>query len=87
MRRIFVLLGMALCLASAEASAQEISSRAANLQVGGRLHSQYSASSVGAAHNDFFFRRVRLTLDMGVTDFDAYHDHPGVPLMQDFFLG
>ncbi len=69
MRRIFVLLGMALCLASAEASAQEISSRAANLQVGGRLHSQYSASSVGAAHNDFFFRRVRLTLDMGVTDF------------------
>ena len=25
--------------------------------------------------------------DMGVTDFDAYHDHPGVPLMQDFFLG
>lgn len=75
-RMLFVLLGMALILGATEASAQEISSRAANIRFGGRLHSQYSASSVSAADNDFFFRRVRLTFDIGVTDFFSARIQP-----------
>lgn len=51
------------------AAQTEISSRAATLQVGGRLHWQYQASSVRAAPNDFFIRRARINLDVTFGDF------------------
>jgi hypothetical protein len=52
------------------ASAQnEIRARAATITVGGRLHTQYSASSVSGAQDDFFFRRARISLDILVNDF------------------
>jgi len=47
----------------------EVSGRGASLRIGGRLHSQYSVSSIDAATNDFFFRRVRLIVDLTVNDF------------------
>jgi hypothetical protein len=70
MRRIISALAvLTVGLPAAQASAQDISSRFGDLRIGGRLHSQYTASSVAEAENDFFFRRVRLTFDMDVTDF------------------
>ncbi len=51
------------------AAQTEISSRAATLQVGGRLHWQYQASSVRAAPNDFFIRRARINVDAAFNDF------------------
>ena len=69
MRRISAaLLGLALTAPVCEASAQEISARAAEIRFGGRLHAQYSTSSVDNTQNDFFFRRVQLTADATVTD-------------------
>lgn len=46
-----------------------ISSRAATLQIGGRLHTQYQGSSVDGAVNDFFIRRARLIVDGTFNDF------------------
>lgn len=40
-----------------------ISSRAATLTLGGRLHTQYQGSSVDGAVSDFFIRRARLIAD------------------------
>jgi hypothetical protein len=53
-----------------DASAQiaTVTGRAGSLQLGGRLHSQYSASSIEAADNDFFLRRARLRVDAEITD-------------------
>lgn len=77
MRRLFIaLLGVALCMASAEGSAQEISARSANIRIGGRLHAQYSASSVSSAVNDFFLRRARLIADISVSDFFSARVQP-----------
>lgn len=46
-----------------------ISSRAATLTLGGRLHTQYQGSSVDGAVNDFFIRRARLVADATFNDF------------------
>lgn len=46
-----------------------ISSRAATLQIGGRLHTQYRSSSVDAADSDFFIRRARVIVDGTFNDF------------------
>jgi len=64
-----LLLGLATTVAfQVPAHAQDISARGADIRIGGRLHSQYSASSVAAAESDFFFRRARLIADVTVTD-------------------
>jgi hypothetical protein len=47
----------------------QVSGRGATLRIGGRLHSQYTVSSIDAATNDFFFRRARLIVDLTVNDF------------------
>ena len=47
----------------------EISTRAATLRVGGRLHWQYQASSVEGADDDFFIRRARINVDVTLNDF------------------
>ncbi|MCY3546782.1 MAG: porin [Gemmatimonadetes bacterium] len=47
----------------------EISARSAEVRFGGRLHSQFATSSAeGGKSTDFFTRRARFTLDIGVTD-------------------
>lgn len=47
----------------------EISARSAQVRFGGRLHSQFATSSAeGGKSTDFFTRRARFTLDIGVTD-------------------
>lgn len=46
-----------------------ISARAATITLGGRLHTQYQASSVAAGENDFFIRRARLNADLVFNDF------------------
>jgi len=47
----------------------QVSGRGASLRIGGRLHSQYTVSSVDAATNDLFTRRARLIVDLTVNDF------------------
>ena len=47
----------------------QVSGRGASLRVGGRIHSQYTVSSIDGATNDFFFRRVRLIVDLTINDF------------------
>lgn len=70
MRRIFVWTGaILLLLAPTALEAQTISSRAASLTLGGRLHTQYQGSSVDGAVNDFFIRRARVLVDASFTDF------------------
>jgi hypothetical protein len=91
MRRLLIALsGVALSLPAAQLSAQEISARAADIRLGGRLHAQYSASSVGEAENDFFFRRVRLIADINVTDFFSARVQPdfagGKAALQDAYV-
>jgi len=77
MRRIFIALSLVtLGTPPVEAAAQEISARYADVRLGGRMHAQYSASSVSGAENDFFFRRVRLTADVNVTDFFSARIQP-----------
>lgn len=46
-----------------------ITSRAATLTIGGRLHTQYQGSSVDGAVNDFFIRRARIVADATFNDF------------------
>jgi hypothetical protein len=46
-----------------------VSGRGASLTVGGRLHSQYSISSIDGATNDFLIRRARLIVDLTINDF------------------
>lgn len=47
----------------------EISARSAQVRFGGRLHSQFATSSAeGGKSTDFFTRRARFTLDIGVSD-------------------
>lgn len=71
MRRTIVWTAAALvALAPAALEAQTtISSRAATLRLGGRLHTQYQGSSVDGAVNDFFIRRARLVGDATFGDF------------------
>jgi len=70
LRRLGLLLAvLGLVLPSPLIAQLEVSGRAASLRIGGRVHSQYSASSIGAATNDFFLRRARLIVDLTVDDF------------------
>lgn len=61
---------VAFCLGGAgDLHAQDdVSGRAADIRIGGRLHTQYSTSSVDGTVADFFFRRARFTFDMDLTD-------------------
>lgn len=61
--------GLLLFTAGALSAQTEISSRASRITVGGRLHTQYAASSVDPGADEFFFRRARLTADVAFTDF------------------
>lgn len=45
-----------------------VTGRGATLEIGGRLHTQYSASSIEAADNDFLIRRARITADATIDD-------------------
>jgi hypothetical protein len=70
LRRLARLTAMLALLLPLPLSAQfEVSGRGATLQVGGRLHYQYTNSSIDGATNDFFFRRARLIVDLTVNDF------------------
>ena len=63
MRR-FVLSMLALLVVAVPAGAQTtISSRAADITLGGRLHGQYETSSVDGVGSTFFLRRARLNAD------------------------
>ena len=65
-----------------DAAAQmAVTGRAATLEVGGRLHTQYHASSLEVADNDFFIRRARLRADAAIDDWI------GGTLMVDFAGG
>ncbi len=91
MRRTLIALSLlALSVPSIQASAQEISARDASIRLGGRMHAQYSASSVSEAENDFFFRRVRLIADISVTDFFSARIQPdfagGQTQLQDAYV-
>lgn len=85
-------LSLALVLAvPLNASAQnEIRARAATITLGGRLHTQYSSSSVSGAEDDFFFRRARISVDILVNDFLDGKIEPdfagGRALLQDTFF-
>lgn len=70
MRRLSILPAAAALFISFPVHAQvDISARAANIRIGGRLHSQYATSSVGSYDDQFFFRRVRIIADVTVSDF------------------
>lgn len=72
MRRLSLVLlaGAALLLTAGAAAAQTtISSRAASIRFGGRLHTQYAMSSVESFNDQFFFRRARIIADITVSDF------------------
>jgi hypothetical protein len=91
MRRTLIALSMvALSFPTVQASAQEISARDASIRFGGRMHAQYSASSVGEAENDFFFRRVRLTVDVDISEFFTARIQPdfagGETQLQDAYV-
>ena len=66
----------------------EISSRAASIRVGGRLHSQFAASSAeGEKSTDFFMRRARLILEISVTEYlDGRVQHDFVAGLQDAYF-
>ena len=93
MRRYITLLGL-LCLplgTPQSASAQtEITARGASIRLGGRLQAQYSTSSVDAAAQDFFFRRVRLIADVTLNDFVSGRVQPdfvgGTAKLQDTYV-
>ena len=57
-RSIITILSLTLSLVPTDVSGQDISARSASIRMGGRIHAQYSASSVPSAVNDFFFRRA-----------------------------
>ena len=71
MRRILLctVAVLALLVPAAVESQTSISSRAASLTIGGRLHTQYQGSSVDGAVNDFFIRRARINMEADFSDF------------------
>ncbi len=90
-RRIFLTLLLAMFAVPDVAESQfEISSRASSIQIGGRAHAQYAASSVGSVNNDFFLRRVRLIADISLNDFIAARVQPdfarGKIALQDVYV-
>ena len=66
---IFLAGSFALVFAGEVAAQNTISSRAASIRFGGRLHTQYATSSVDSYQDHFFFRRARLIADITVNDF------------------
>lgn len=91
MFRTLASLGLLSALLAAPTAAQSVSSRAAEtIRVGGRLHTQYAASSVDLADNDFFFRRARVILDVTVNDLVSARVQPdfagGKAVLQDAYL-
>jgi hypothetical protein len=68
-RSVLVLPVLAVLLPLPLSAQLEVTGRGATLSIGGRLHAQYALSSIDAATNDFFMRRVRLIADITVNDF------------------
>ena len=88
---VFVMLGLtAFGVPTATEAQLEISSRASSIQIGGRVHAQYAASSVDDANNDFFLRRVRLIADITLNDFASARVQPdfaqGKIALQDVYV-
>ncbi len=87
---LFAIFAFVVALPAAADAQTEISSRASSIRIGGRAHAQYSASSVSAAHNDFFFRRIRLIADITINDFVSARIQPdfsgGATALQDTYV-
>lgn len=87
---LFVLLLLTAYVPGAADAQLQISSRASSVRIGGRVHAQYSASSVPGADNDFFLRRVRFTADITVNDFVSGRIQPdfagGKTALQDTYI-
>lgn len=47
---------------------QDVTARAASVRIGGRLHAQYTRSSIAGSLDDLFLRRARLTVDAALSD-------------------
>jgi hypothetical protein len=81
---------MPLCLPHPASAQTEITARGASIQLGGRLQAQYSTSSIDAATQDFFFRRVRLIADVTLNDFVSGRVQPdfvgGTANLQDAYV-
>ncbi len=90
MTRTTLIFGLLAAAFATQVEAQTISSRAADIRIGGRLQAQYAASSVEAADNDFFFRRVRLIADITVNEFFSGRVQPdfagGKAVLQDAYV-
>ena len=87
----FLTLALTVLTVPTAAEAQfEISSRASSIQIGGRAHAQYAASSVSDVENDFFLRRVRLIADITLNDFVSARIQPdfarGKIALQDVYV-
>lgn len=71
----WILLGLVLALPLPASAQFEVSGRGATLTIGGRLHVQYSRSSVAGedggpgAVDDVFLRRARIEIDARMSDF------------------
>jgi hypothetical protein len=64
----FLLLAALFASTPALLQAQAAEGRASDIEIGGRLQTQYAASSVDGTDADFFFRRARVLVDFGLTD-------------------
>ena len=91
MIRAVAVLTCALAWVASPTQAQTVLSRASeSIRIGGRLHTQYAASSVESADNDFFFRRARLIADVTINDFVSARFQPefagGGAKLQDAYM-
>jgi hypothetical protein len=89
-RLLCALLALAV-VAPAVASGQvEIRARSATITFGGRLHTQYSLSSIDGADNDFFTRRARMIAEVRINDFLSGRVQPdfagGAVALKDAFV-
>ncbi len=73
---MFALLGLFAPLAPVEG--QTLTARSADIEIGGRVQTQFSRSSVGSATNDIFLRRARLELDITLNEWVDGRLHPDV---------
>lgn len=64
-----ILLAGLLAVAGDAGAQATITPRFASVRIGGRMHTQYAASSVEAYNDQFFLRRARVEIDMTVNDF------------------
>lgn len=92
MRSKTLLLAAALVLTAAPAleAQTEITARGADIRIGGRLHGQFTTSSVDGANSQFAFRRARLNIDVSVGDFWSARVQPdfvgGTATLQDAWV-